>query len=713
VSMTTDESALVPVSPDDTIDSIIAKVRGTGATTIELLVPDNTAALQSPGGFERLRRAFDVAHVGLLVISSDEQTLDAARLSRIETVGVQGVRVTVPARTNGGPADRYATRVLPAAPIDERDAEFLDALDQVPADDRYADLDADDADLYSALDDLSDTMQEQGPARRSPRGADNDLGQGEDEDFAAALDDWDDYGDDQSPTLSSRVDPDRDRDPSRRFSPADFDLSDDDRRQRGGRGTTARRGRAETKAVSVRDTAALRRPGATTGRLREYDEEDAAAPRRGLSRSLIPLAIVLAIVLILVFWLLNSRVTIAVAPPVSAAGEHPFKNEVIPLAQAGESVTTAIQAAPVIADAEASVNGQVQKETISPAGTAKGTVTIINTIESAVPIPKGAEFIGKNPRGEDVRFTLDADAVVPAAVTSSSTSGRSTTYGQIVVAVTARSPGSASNVDTNSIKQIVIPGQQPIVSDSSNFLIRHDPIGGGSEAPQRIVTDADVQAVLGEALTALYNNGVQQLRSKIDESKLGIDGTTIMPSTTDLADPKNYQPPVVEPAVGQAVDPANPIFKVTVRARFNALATPSGKPVADQLQIVAPQYFHQRSEPPCKVGEQQVMRVDRSRWDGTRLTIDGAINCLPAEGLSPDAIAQVKRAVNGQSHDAAEEGLQSLQEHGVIGSYKLPDKAQFPSFDWLIDVQVDRAVPMQAQPTASPPAQPQPTQGTQ
>ena len=49
--------------------------------------------------------------------------------------------------------------------------------------------------------------------------------------------------------------------------------------------------------------------------------------------------------------------------------------------------------------AEAVVNGQVQNETISPSGTAKGEITIINTNSNAVPIPKGSEFIGKNSAG--------------------------------------------------------------------------------------------------------------------------------------------------------------------------------------------------------------------------------------------------------------------------------------------------------------------------
>ena len=46
--------------------------------------------------------------------------------------------------------------------------------------------------------------------------------------------------------------------------------------------------------------------------------------------------------------------------------------------------------------------------------------------------------------------------------------GSNTTYGQIVDNVTARSPGSASNVDVNSVTTLLIPGQQPLVSQNSN-----------------------------------------------------------------------------------------------------------------------------------------------------------------------------------------------------------------------------------------------------
>nr|MDQ2996012.1 hypothetical protein [Chloroflexota bacterium] len=436
--MAAGESALVPIAPDDSIESIARRIRGEGATHVQLLVPDGTAALQSLGGFQRLLQKLAADNVSLLLISSDEQTLNAARLSQIETVGVQGARVSMPssrgAASNAGAADdRYATRSLRSEPLDRRDAEFLDALDQLPADDRDIDLRDEDSDLYAALDDLPATFQQRDPARLPAGRADARRDSGDD-DFAAALDEWSDLDSTDMPTRpSARAD--RGLDPApRRFDAADFDLAEDNNRGRvGRRATGAQRARAEAKLATAGGAVARRPPATSSDRLRDYDDDEDLAPRRGRSRTMTPLLIALASVLVLAIvvalWFLNSRVTITITPPASAASEHPFTSEIIPHVPPGESSNAAVQAAPVSASAEAVVSGQVQNETLSPSGTAKGEITIINTIGNAVPIPKGSEFIGKNSAGQDVRFSVDSDVTVPGASSSTSLTGSSTTYG--------------------------------------------------------------------------------------------------------------------------------------------------------------------------------------------------------------------------------------------------------------------------------------------
>jgi hypothetical protein len=348
------------------------------------------------------------------------------------------------------------------------------------------------------------------------------------------------------------------------------------------------------------------------------------------------------------------------------------------------------------------VTGQVVQETQAPTGTARGEVTIINTIGNAVPIPAGSEFIATNEAGQEVRFLLDNDVTVPGATTTSSITGSSTTYGQTTVTVTARSPGSASNVPQNSVRTLLIPGQQPIVSQNSNFIFQNGPLGGGSEAPQRIVTEAEVQAVLQEALTQLYNNGLQALRAQIDESSAGIDPATISPSAAVLGSPENYEVVSIQPSIGQAVDPTNPTFAVTVRASFSALATPRDQPVTTQLQTVAPQYFAQRADRPCEAGEEQGTRIDAVEWDGERLTVDAVVTCRPTGGLPPETIARVEDAIKGKPREAAEAGLRALEQQGLIGAYELPARESFPRFDWLIDVQVRQPQPTESAPTGAP-----------
>lgn len=421
--------------------------------------------------------------------------------------------------------------------------------------------------------------------------------------------------------------------------------------------------------------------------LEEYEE--VAPRRRSVLRMLLPLILLLLFILAAVLLYRNSRATIEIVP-ATASIEHRYEGEVIPLSAGGaDASASAVQALPIDVEATSFVQGQVLSETLSPVGKAKGVVTIINTVDQPFPLPEGTQLLGTNAAGQEVRFVLDAPATIPPAVTTRSISGISTSYGQIEVPITARSAGSASNVGENAIKQILIEGQQPYISDQSSFLIRNAPIGGGDEQPVRIVTEADVQRVLGEALTGLYYTGVQELRSKIDETQAGIDETTIHPNSEELANPESYEEPVVEPPIGQPVDPNNPTFTVTVKSRFNALATPRDNPVAKQLQNVISNHLTQKlqGQPPCNPTDSMKLDVPSQRWDGTRLTIDAVLTCMPTGKLDPVLASKVKTTVLGQSREMADAGLQDLKRQGLIEDYKLPDnKDVFPRFDFLVNV---------------------------
>ena len=95
--------------------------------------------------------------------------------------------------------------------------------------------------------------------------------------------------------------------------------------------------------------------------------------------------------------------------------------------------------------------------------------------------------------------------------------------------------------------------------------------------------------------------------------------------------------------------------------------------------------------------------VDAIHWDGERLTIDGAINCQSPGGLPAETLAKVRDAVRGQSREAAENNLRSLQDQGLIGGYQLPDRASLPRFDFLLNVVVGQPQVVEPQPTTGAP----------
>lgn len=635
-------SAVVPVVPADTLDGIIERVRAARANSVQLLVPEGIPALQGRRSFTALRLILQRDGITIMVISPDANVLEAARASGLETMEVGNASPPRPA--TAAPDTPPSARPV----IDERDAAFLRALDQAPPQEPYAGLSEADATFAASLDDFSEAVaavSQPAPEKRtSLHGVDS----------------------------------------SRRVSAADIRLSPEEERRAATYDTERR------STPLPRRTANQRRSAAPTMRTAG---RTAAPARTGDQTMIIGIVVaVLVVALLIAFgWYQANRTSIIVGPPVVQSRSQPFRDEIIPITTADPGANpSSIQAAVVQADATFTAQGQVTSETLVPAGRAMGQVRIVNTIEQPFPIPEGAELLGLNPDGAEVRFMIEGPATIPAAVTTVSDRGRSTTYGEIVVNVVARSPGSASNVGANALTQLLIPGTQPIVSDRSNLLIRHEAIGGGSEQMQRVVTEADVQRILGEALTGLYNTGMERLARQIDQNVLAIDPTTIFPSSIDLAQPEAYDPPLIEPPIGQPVDPANPVFRLTVSTRFSALATPRDRLVDRQLELVVPQHFLQR-DALCNAGERVGFDVSGWRWDGSKLMINGAVTCTEYGVITADTLNQIKRSLVGASRDDAETILQQFAQQGLIGDYSLPAIQTLPGLDFLIDVRLASA----------------------
>lgn len=645
------DASPVIVQTNDTIDTIIARIRAVGAPLVQLVVPEGFTALQTLAGFAELRLVLARDAIDLLVISEDEKIVAAARRLNFETLEIGSTMPSAarpiavaaasasPARPNGR---NGATIVLPET-LSE-DARLLDLIERMPTDDPYVELG-----LPYQADDLLDDA----PPAPSYYPAD-DLPAA----TAAALDeDWDTDLDDAGAIHDSYAHP----------APAPESA------------------RASAASAPVAASTALDRQRTRSGEVYLPPPAPSQAARRNPWMLLVPLLLVALVVAGAALWYLNGRTTVTIYPPPDTANNRTFTNEIIPLNESDTPNPAAIQAQQVSTDADVTVEGTAQLQAM-PVGVARGGVTIYNALGQPFNLPEGTEFVGRNPQGQQVRFLIDAPITVPQAVTVATLAGSTTTNGRADAAITARSPGSASNIPESSIIEIDVPGQAPITS-GGQISFTSGPISGGSEEQVYIVTQKDVEAVLGDALSKLYAVAGEKLAAKANGAT--IDPSTIYPDPTALGEASNYEVPVITPPVGQQTDQNSPTFKVMVRSQFDALATPADQPIARQLATVAPTYFQQRgSLPPC---DEPSIAVERQHWDGKRLMIDGAISCKPNPNLPVETISKVRTAIRGQTREAAAAGLDELQRQGVIGGYKLPERATLPGLDLLLNLVTTQA----------------------
>ena len=713
--MTIDTAALVLAMPGESVEAIIEKLRLTGSRSLQLLVPDGVIALQNLGGVEQLRRFIAVGGIDLVLITSDQATLNAAQMGDLATLSVQGAQVRAPsappvATVQPSP---YATRRLPESgpkrppPVpsealdDDALLRELEALYAVPppaapptvvllpvavpppitplAPPAAAAKPAQsDEDFFAALDDLSETINTGTGSASAPVGYD---------DFASELDAWGETTS-QSPT-PARSEPARPR-----VRPEDIALSADEVRRAG---VSARR-TAPAPARPAPRPVARPMPAPTPSRRSPVDEDDydddefEAAPRRSWLLPAIILGLIALLALIGAVILLGNQAEVQVSLSITNEAIAPFSQLAIPLVAPGQASTTAVVAQQVSADVPFSANGTVTEATQAPSASAAGPILILSLNAQPFSFPAGVEFIAIKADGQEVRFVSEAPIDVPPASTSDQGAQIVTTRGQVQVNIVARAPGSASNIEPNTIRQMLVPGQPPIDVTGGNLVVRHDPIGGGAEQEIRIVKESDVQRLLGEALAGLDNRARQVLEEQLaSQGDLGLEVSTISPTTADLNALRGFEF-ATTPAVGQPVDPANPTFNLSVQARYSALATPKNNPLTKQIGEVAPEQLSIAGL--LRLNACQSPQVNSWLWDGSRLTVDGQVGpdtspaCVDKQ-LNPATIQRVKDAVRGKPQAEAELALQNLVSEGLIASFQLPAMASLPGWDNQISVTVN------------------------
>jgi hypothetical protein len=403
-------------------------------------------------------------------------------------------------------------------------------------------------------------------------------------------------------------------------------------------------------------------------------------------------ALIVAVLLIFAIaasLILGGQATVSVSPPVRPDQIEPISDMAIPVAAPGGSAGTAVQAEAISSDVAVTVNGQIAEATMSPSGTARGTITIYSSSQQPITLPAGSEFIAVKADGQEVPFVSVGEVVVPPATTADQGAQIVTTRGTASLELVASSPGSASNVDANSIRRITPPGGQSFNVGSGALIVQHNPISGGSEDQVRIVKDSDVRRLLGEGLVKLDAQARQQLQSLAGTRGLELEATTIIPRRAELQQLQGFDY-TVSPAVGETVDPANPTFALTIQARYSALATPSGAPLESQLGAALTEQLREAGL--LQPGDCKAPAITGWAWDSTRLTVSGQIapntqDAACGPGLSDSALQQVREAVRGKTRAEAETALQSLAQQGLIGDYTLPDVDKLPGWDFQLKVE--------------------------
>ena len=446
--------------------------------------------------------------------------------------------------------------------------------------------------------------------------------------------------------------------------------------------------------VAMRDP--LRRDDRVVGvRQRPASPPQTPAPKRRPRRSSVWQWFALAMLgclLGIVLWAILVRTTVTVVPPLGEARVVPLNDVEFPVVGVGDADAMQIEAVRLEQRVTITEPGEALTEVPMPDGRAAGSIRIINMLEQSIPLPVGTEFIAQGVNGS-VRFMLDEPATIPAAVTTSSLTGRTTTYGDVTVAVTARSAGSDSNVAADTVNTLLLPGQGPITSGSGQLTLRNDAITGGSETVRRIVSESDMARLLGAALSRVYAQALRELTDQAQQRMLQLDEATLTPEPESLGTPAIYGVPTLDPPVGTVLEPQNATVSLVVSVTFRVYAVQADKSVQAQLQSVVPQRFQGGNTPICRVGEIPAFRVDTWQVHDANVRINGEIRCAPQMPIDATVLANLPAQLANMSYTDAQALLDTLQTNGVISSYTLPNRDRMPPLPQLVSVRVSEIAP--------------------
>ena len=712
--------ALLPITPDSSVETVIQQIEAAGAQVIELLVPNDTHALQSVAGCDLLRQAATKRGIRLTLFTADEKTLTAANLAKLDVVPVGGAvaqaKPAVPNRAlDPNREPRLAPRATPPAPAaapparNVRPAPATQRPAQSPAPRPPANEqarrpapppnplasnqtrsgrpgDAPPPRVPPASEQVrrpapptnsTDPNQPRrgradvAPPARTPLPSDS---QTSDADFLASLATFDDLPD----TPGARLLRD-DQGGVLWDTPGDagvrrpaLDTEDWDASFAALGATMAaepeddapaprrRPGRAQSE-VAPRRTQDRAAPLADPRRVRrtrpdDQDAEQEAQPRRRTFLAW-PLAVLALLVLLAGgWWFLQQR---------GLVGATPTLELMPPLPQTAperiNNIVIPLTTAAVTDTAAIAVRALlVENDAVARVpGTAEAsTITPIGKATGTLVLRNTTSSPIEIPVGTEVQGGgIPFRFDTTVFVPAASQDADGVRFGRTEASVTSTVPGAQGNLAAGIIGSV--PGYEG--------TIRVDQVafGGGTDQEVRVVRIEDVNKVLPQALSQLYSTGVQVLNVRTAE----VPGWTLPAGTITPTLQALQKLAAVEygvfPPIGSPAD-ENGGFVLEVRARFQALAQPAGTQGLDQQLADAV-----RRRLISTNGVDQRSTVTLGSWVVRDQTLVATADVQPYAGpitLSAEVLTEVQGKLAGTPRASAEALLQQYVAEGKIGA---------------------------------------------
>lgn len=667
-----EQSALVMLAPDDSIDAIIQQVKKAGATHVDLLMPEGSSALQSRKACDKLRESANRDSIELTLYTADPKIVKAAQICQMTVVELDAAAL-VPAGPPSTPkpsaiAAPVVAPVAPPAPaiaarprsLEEDFLASLESVPNVPPPSRLRGADTialdkptfndqtPEDDWASALDSFSVATIGGEAALR-------------DHEKAKGNDSWDfDSFNDLSDAISGEPGTTSAAPARPRVRAEDIELSSDDLNRQLPK---SKRDKPEKKPR--RSFFGGTAPGEAP-QLEILPDTPRRRPRTGLLLALVLLA--LALLALWWFFVRKPTTTITVRPPAQRVGVQTY-NDIRINYQADASTdptSAAIQGRVIQMPVSVTVRGRVETATSQPDKSASGYIRIYNRNLQAYTLPANTKVTTTNPQGQTISFVTTQEVTVPAA--SGSFAG--TTSGVADVPIMATAAGESYNLPATSEPGWGIEG-----FDVALVGINPEPIGGGTNILQKIPTEADIRPLLNQAVPLFKQAVPEQLRSQLQQNEQ-VAGINFSPPIEQLA-----QNPTLYDMQTRPIPDTDGEFELILTATFRGLAVTTD--FANQLTRALPNALRVKDPAFNQETTDIVSNSLHLSDDPNANLLLASVTTAPkstGEGISAEVQARITNELKGLTSQQALLKLTEFRERGLIG-----EVVEFPQLQTLPD----------------------------